>query len=160
MQSASPCAVEIERVHGVWDSQGFLPFYNDVELTAYLTTVGRRAAVHRRGAGPVVVLPVYTQERLCFVRDGRILISTGLLLDLESEEPLAQVLANQRARLENSHHSRRASSFSPCALLWPSNKQFEQIQSTLARQVAQYQQWTRPRLKIRFPRPTETLALN
>lgn len=104
-----------------------LTVYRDPILTGYLT--------HLAGAE---VTPLYSAEPLCFVREGRILISTARLLDFDGEDALRKELAARRGRLpaRSSAGCHRDPGFVP---LW----------RRLRFQITQYEEWARRRLKRR-----------
>ena len=147
--AAQSCLAELQMRHAVRCPRGaFAPLYQDLELAAYLTALGARTT-----AEPVAVLPFLSPAPLCFAQDNRLFISTARLLQFQSEEHLAEALAAHIAAAKR-RLGKRPAPASVCARLAPAGvASFDQIRSTLQKQLAEYEEWTRPRLK---PRPSST----
>ena len=148
-QARSSCASEIERSPGVAGPQAFVSFYDNPDLIAHLNKVAAQAGARPEGTNAIVVLPVYSRERLVFRAGGRILISTGLILGLRQEQELVEVLAAQLSVALRRRAHARAEPPSACGLLRSDYTTFEPLRAALEREIRQYEEWTRPRLKTR-----------
>lgn len=151
LPATESCAMEIESTRGVWTPGGsFVPYYGDLELTAYLTTLCRRAGRDRASWQPVAVVPVYAGEPLCFAEGSRIFISVSLLLRFHNEKEVARALAAQFPASYSRRRRGHRESLSACRFLASSrNLTFGKVWSTLKYRVARYQWRTRMRLRRR-----------
>ena len=123
--SISARAADAYSLHGVWySSRVYLPFYSDLELAAYLSSLPGPA-------DDLAVLPVYSAQPIHFRRGRYVFVSTGLILQARDERELLGTIHREI----------------PSA--GTTGSDFHEVQSRLAAQIAQYIEISRPRLRRR-----------
>ena len=144
------CEAGIQSARGVWLSAGtFVALYNDLELVAYLNSLGGEFRGRKGTEERVPVLPVLSNEPMVFRRGLPIYVSTGLLLQIEGREELARVIGNAARRSRRGREAELAA----CARLASFGRSHRAVKSRVAAELASYYEGSRPRLLIRTPTP-------
>jgi len=147
------CEAEIEATRGISADDGsFLPFYKDLGLIAYLTRLASDTAEPRLSSGLLAVLPVFTADRLCFMRGGRVYISTAWVVESQAEEELQFTLTASLRGKDWERTRKRVVPQSPCAMLPPPGLGFDEMRAAVRRDIARYQEATERRLRPRAAR--------
>jgi hypothetical protein len=130
-------------LHGVWRTPGeFVPLFADLRLVAYLASLARQAA--RSGELPPVVLPVFSREPAHFRREGRVFLSTALILSANTEETLLQAI---RSDISTASHGTFRDA--PCSAVTGALATLAEVQAALAVQIGEYDKWFQRGLKRR-----------
>jgi hypothetical protein len=131
------CAGEISAMRGVWRPwQVFLPAYADLELVAYLASLGARHP-------GVAVVPMYSSEPTYFRSNHVVFLSTGFILKAGSEKELAEAIRTARVEVQSPI-------LPACAAIAPrAPTSFADVRHRLAERVAGYEVMTARRLRRR-----------
>jgi hypothetical protein len=132
-------------MHHITLKDGHLMLYGDPKLQAYLLSL-------QQGVCPATVVPVYSGEPAAFLHHGMVVVSTGLILEAESEESLRATLAAVRpawyVRLSRGRECVRPPVHTACSLA-PEGA-FEEHRARLERDTRRYAEMTRPQLRVRY----------
>ena len=149
MPAFDRCAGEILALHGVWlAGQTYLPVFGDMQLVEYLASL-RGAATTDGQPGPAIV-PVYSSNAIHFRNRNIVFLSTGFILRAGSERELTAAV-----QLETRHRpapKRGVQSVALPGCVAPGAAApagFADVRLRLAVEVAEYQDFTTPRLRRR-----------
>ena len=143
------CAEQLNRIHTIRTRTGEFMLYGDAALASYLQRLPGTQV-----NGPVI--PVYYDEPFAVHESGRLVVSTGLLLSMGSEEDLRAALA--QARRSPRWWQRFVPQPEPPEAVCAGARTlagFAEHRARMARDIQRYKEWTAPRLK---PRPMVAAA--
>jgi hypothetical protein len=129
---------------------GTVLFYRNHELAVYVTALLGRGLDETDPLRGVCVVPVYSRQRISFARGNWVFVSTGLLLTASGEREVLEALrAARRTLCTRRRQSGDYATFDPLPGASPAHG-FEHIQAALRREVEEYEELVRPRLRLRY----------
>lgn len=149
---ARHCAIQLDALRFVSTPKGDrIPLYWDLKLAAYLTQAYRRARARDPEVAETVVIPLYAAEGLMFRQGAHLFVTTGMLERINDDAELTnqfrdlQLLARRRLRRQ---HVQEASACEE--VLATGHLVFESVWNSLRESLVRYEEWTRPRLRVRL----------
>lgn len=148
---AHHCAVELETLRFVTSPKGeMLPLYWDLDLAAHLTQAYRRT--HQQdpaGGAETVVIPLYSAESMMFRRGAHLFVTTGMLARINDDAELANPF-RELPLLARGRRRREVRKPSSCERMLAAGLVVSEfVWSSLHESLLRYEEWTRPRLRVR-----------